>query len=285
MPPRRHRALEEILATDPVRDHQRIVHLSSAYEFPFDLTRSLEFALFRTFAVPSIAELLASTREFTSRAQKRYDDTDLILSQIYEYGYDSERGRAALRRMNRIHGRFEIGNEDFLYVLSTFVYEPPRWMARFGWRAMVEPERQAFFHFWREVGRRMGIREIPADYEAFETFNIEYERANFRYTDASRRVAESTRAMFLDWFLPRRLHRLGEPALHALMDERLLQAFGFPEPGERMRRLVSRALRLRSRVVQRLPERTTPRLRSRMRHRSYPDGYRTNELGPPPADP
>ena len=285
MPPRRHRALEEILATDPVRDHQRIVHLSSAYEFPFDLTRSLEFALFRTFAVPSIAELLASTHEFTSRAQKRYDDTDLILSQIYEYGYDSERGRAALRRMNRIHGRFEIGNDDFRYVLSTFVYEPPRWMARFGWRAMVEPERQAFFHFWREVGRRMGIRQIPADYEAFETFNIEYERANFRYTEASRRVAESTRAMFLDWFLPRRLHRLGEPALHALMDERLLQAFGFPEPGERMRRLVSRALRLRSRVVQRLPERTTPRLRSRMRHRSYPGGYRTNELGPPPADP
>ena len=36
--------------------------------------------------------------------------------------------------MNRIHGRFEISNEDFVYVLSSFVFEPIRWNARFGWR-------------------------------------------------------------------------------------------------------------------------------------------------------
>jgi hypothetical protein len=280
----RHRALEEILRSDPLHDHQRIVHLSAAFEFPFDITRSLEFALFRTFAVPAIGGLLDRTGEFGGRAQKRYDDTDLILSQIYEYGYDSERGHAALRRMNRIHGRFEIANDDFLYVLSTFVYEPVRWIARFGWRDTVEQERLAFFHFWRETGRRMNIREIPDDYEAFERFNVEYERANFAFTEASRRVAEATRAMFLDWFLPRPLHWLGEPAVHALMDERLLAAFRFPEPGRALRRLVESALRTRSRVVRLLPERKSPRLRSGMRHRTYPQGYRTGELGPPPPD-
>lgn len=277
---RPHRALDEILRSDPLRDHQRIVFLVSAFEFPFDVTRSLEFALFRTFAVPSIGALLDRTHEFGQRAQKRYDDTDLILSQIYEFGYDSERGRVALRRMNRIHGRFEISNEDLLYVLSTFIYEPARWIARFGWRDLVAQERLAFFHFWREVGRRMNIRGIPEDYEAFERYNVAYEEANFRFTEPSHRVAEATRAMFLDWFLPRRLHRFGEPVVHALMDDRLLRAFAFPDPGPNMRRLVEGALRLRSRAVRVLPERRAPRLRSEMTHRTYPRGYRTEELGP-----
>ena len=36
-------------------------------------------------------------------------------------------------------------------MLSTFVYEPIRWNARFGWRPLVEQERLATFHFWRAV--------------------------------------------------------------------------------------------------------------------------------------
>ena len=41
-------------------------------------------------------------------------------------GYDSERGKRALRRLNHLHGRFAIANEDFLNVLSTFIFEPIR---------------------------------------------------------------------------------------------------------------------------------------------------------------
>jgi len=57
----RHSILREIRRLDPVRDNQRIVFLSTCFEFPFDTTRALEFALFRTFAVPSIAALLERT--------------------------------------------------------------------------------------------------------------------------------------------------------------------------------------------------------------------------------
>src|SRR2546423_3916335 len=122
--------LKQIQALDPERDHQRIVFLSTCYDFPFDTTRSLEFALLRTYCVPSIAALLDRTGEFARRAQKRYDDTDLIVSELMEWGYDSDRGQRALRRMNQLHGRFAIANEDFHYVLSTFVYEPIRLNAR-----------------------------------------------------------------------------------------------------------------------------------------------------------
>lgn len=274
--------LEEILRLDPVADHRRIVYLDVCYEFPFDTTRSLELALFRTFAVPSVAELLDSTGEFDRRPQKRYDDTDLILSTILEEGYDSELGKRAIRRMNGIHGRFAITNDDLLYVLSTFVLEPIRWNARFGWRPLVEQERLASFHCWREIGRRMNIRGIPDEYAELERFNVAYERDNFRFTEAGRRVAVATRDMFLAWFpgLPR---PLGERAINALLDEPLLEAFGFARPPRALRRAVEGSLRLRSRVLRLLPPRHSPKLRTRMRHRSYPRGYRIEALGPPPA--
>jgi hypothetical protein len=278
-----HRALNEILQLDPERDHQRIMFLCAAHEFPFDMVRSLEFALFRTFAVPSIGALLDRTGEFSQRAQKRYDDTDLIMSQIYEYGYDSERGRVALAQMNRIHGRFKIANNDFRYVLSTFILEPIRWIDRFGWRRMVEQERQGLYYFWREIGKRMGIQDIPPSLTEYEQFNLEYEQRCFRYSDASRRTAAATRDLFLSWLLPKPFWPLGEPFVYALMDERLCKAFNFPQPSRGMRALVEGALRLRSRAVRWLPERRQPLLRSSLPHRSYPQGYCTKELGPASA--
>lgn len=276
----RSRVLKKIERLDPEKDHQQICFLSSCYEFPFDTARALEFALYRTYSVPSISAILDSTGEFQHRAQKRYDDTDLILSEMLEDGYEGERGRAALRRMNQMHGRYAISNEDMLYVLSTFVFEPSRWMERFGWRPHSRQEKLATFYYWREVGRRMNIKNIPATYEELERYNIEYERDNFRYSDTNRRVGEATRDMFLDWFLPRPLHALGRPFIYALMDEPLLRAFGFPMPSKTMRRVIEGALKLRSRLVHLLPTRRTPRLRTAMKHRTYPKGYKVEELGP-----
>src|SRR5215831_1887390 len=116
------RWLRELQQLDPVRDAQRIVFIDASYEFPWDTQRSLELAFYRTYAVPSIAELLDATGEFGTRAQKRYDDTQILISAFCEFGYDSDIGRRAIKRMNQIHGRFSIANDDFLYVLSTMVF-------------------------------------------------------------------------------------------------------------------------------------------------------------------
>lgn len=272
--------LDQIRRLDPENDHQRIVFLSTRVDFPFDTTRSLEFALFRTFSVPSISALLDQTGEFQQRAQKRYDDTDIIVSELLEHGYDSERGRAALRRMNQLHGRFQIANEDFLYVLSTFVYEPIRWNERYGWRLMCEQERQALFYFWREVGRRMNIKQLPTDYCSFERYNVEYEQTHFRFTEPNHRVGAATRELFASWF-PRIARPLVRRAIYALLDDPLIKAFGFPQPSQAMRRLVTTSLKLRARCLPWLPRRRRPLLRTEMRHRSYPHGYQIERLGPP----
>ena len=75
---------------------RRIVFLSSCYDFPFDKMRALEFTLFRTFCVPRISGLLDRTGEFGNRAQKRYADTDITISELLEWGYESDRGRRAI---------------------------------------------------------------------------------------------------------------------------------------------------------------------------------------------
>ena len=271
--------LTAIQQLDPVRDAQRIVHLSTCFDFPFDTTRALEFALFRTFCVPSVSALLDQTGEFRRAAQKRYDDTDILVSELMEWGYDSDRGKLALRRMNQQHGRFPIANDDFLYVLSTFIYEPIRWNSRFGWRLFCEVERLGYFHFWREIGSRMNIRDIPEDYDAFERFNRDYEARHYRFTETNQRVGSATRDLFASW-VPRPFAPLVRSSIYALLDDPLLVAFGFPRPSRFMRGLVVGSLRARGFLGGLLPPRTKPRLRTEMKHPTYPNGYTIEELGP-----
>jgi hypothetical protein len=271
--------LPTISRLDPVKDHQQIVHLDCCYEFPFDFTRSLEFALFRTYCVPSISGLLRRTGEFSRCPQKRYDDTDILLSALMEWGYDSEQGNAALVRMNAIHGLFEISNEDYLYVLSTFVFEPSRWIDQFGWRPMTQREKLALFHFWRAVGKRMGIRDIPESYDDFEHFNCQFERTRFRFDEANRHIGNATMELFASWF-PWPLRPLVRRVIHAMLDERTREAFGLPAPSPWLRALAKSGLRLRALFLRLLPVRARPRLRTHMRHPTYPDGYRIDAIAP-----
>jgi hypothetical protein len=63
----RSKVLRRIESLDPGRDHQRIVFLSCRVDFPWDTTRALEFALFRTFCVPTISALLDKSARALSR--------------------------------------------------------------------------------------------------------------------------------------------------------------------------------------------------------------------------
>ena len=101
-------------------------------DFPWDINKALEFALLRTYAVPSISGLLARTGEFEQRTAKRYDDTALLIREVLRNGLDSDNARRSFARINGMHGRFRIAPEDFLYVLSTFVFSPIDWLKASG---------------------------------------------------------------------------------------------------------------------------------------------------------
>lgn len=270
---------EEIETLDPRVDYERICFLLSAYEFSWDIEKALEFALFRTYAVPSISGLLSWTGEFRDRTRKRYDDTELLLSEINENGQDSASGQASIARINEMHGRFRISNIDMLYVLSTFLVEPVRWLNRFGKRGMTPTEVEACFHYYRALGTKMQIRNIPDSYAAFEAFNRDYETRNFRYAETNAEIGSLTRDLLLSMHVPKRLVPIGRPAVHALCDPPLRSAMGFEEPPRWLERLLVAGLGIRARILRILPSRRRPRLITKRRRPTYPSGYRIMDLG------
>lgn len=272
--------LQRIEHLDPVTDHHEIYRLSIGFEFPWDYQRALEFALFRTYCVPSISGLLEATGKFATKPQQRYDDTALLMAELAENGYDSERGRAALRVINRGHGRYDIENADMLYVLSTFVFCPMEWIDRFGWRRLHENERQATYHYFHAVGRRMGIRDIPPDLAAFRSFMVEYERAHFQYCETNHKVGRYTLDLFCSWF-PRPLRPLIAQAAISVLDDRMRTAFGFRAPPAWLGASVRSALLARSTLGGRFPARRTSKLArsSNRTYPNYPEGYSPEDIG------
>lgn len=270
-----------ITMLDPERDHAEILRISSGYEFPWDYVRALELALFRTYCVPSISALLAETGEFEHRPQKRYDDTALLMAELVEHGYDSPRGKEALRVVNRLHGRYGIADDDMRYVLSTFVYDPIDWITAHGWRPLTDHERLAAFHFYRAVGARMGIKGVPDTYESFRTFKRAYEAEHFTYSETNHRIGRYTLDLFCSWYpLPR---ALTSRAVLAVLDGNMIEAFGFPPQPAWLTRLGRAALRARAHTVRLLPPRRELSLTTRPNrtYPNYPTGYRPSDLGAP----
>lgn len=266
---------------DPETDYAEIVRILSAHEFPWDMVQALSFALFRTYAVPSIGDLLCDTGEFTGRVQKRYDDTGLLLEQILEHGLGSTPGRGAVRRINQMHGHYPISNEDFRYVLSTFVVVPARWIDEHGYRRLTVRERIALTDYYRDLGRHMGIKDIPGDFAEFVELLDSYETEHFAFSAKARRVADATLGLMTT--LP---PNDKAPAFavkrfaFAVMDDPLLDAFGYPHPRAWERWLARRGLQLRGWLIRRMPARREPHYVSDMGYyRSYPDGFTVDGLG------
>lgn len=269
----------EIARLDPEVDFEQISRISSTYEFPWDTQQALSFALFRTYAVPTIGRLLFDTGEFIDDVQRRHDDTALILESIAVEGMESTDGRAAIRRMNQMHGSYAISNDDLRYVLATFVVTPVRWIERYGWRRGTEIERIAGVRYHQRLGRLMGITDIPADYDAFAALMDAYEREQFVFDPKSRAVADSTLELFAT-FYPRPVRPVMRVFSKALLDDHLREAFGYAKPARIVAMLAHGSLRQRGRFVRLLPARRKPSyFRDLKKIRSYPGGFIIERLG------
>ena len=262
---------QELQRLDPIGDHQRIVHLLTAYEFPFDITRALELALFHTYASPRVSGLLARTGEFERHGQKRYDDTSRLISEFMESGYDSDKGQRAITHMNHIHGHYRIDNSDFLFVLATFITYPINWIRRYGWRKLTASEELALFYFFREVGKRMNLTDLPENFTDLQAFTDNYEARHFRYTDSNRKVADATVAIVQGWF-PRFLHPLVQPTFAALISDKLRLAFGYSRPPGWFTGLITGALWVRKWPLRWITFKPYPSLIEKTKFRHYPDG-------------
>lgn len=269
--------LRRIERLDPETDHDEIARLTTRLEFPWDVARGTEIAFLRDYGVPSIAALLDRTREFEDHGVKRYDDTLLIGEEFSVDGTDSPRAHAALRRLNRIHGHYDIPADELAYVLATTIVGPVRWIERYGWRPLHPHELAALTRVTTRFGELMGLKHLPTTYAGYARLLDDYEAARFapspeatRLAEASMRIARAT--------APRPLRPLVRPVAIALMDEPLRHALGLPPQPRWLVRTVDAGLRARARLLRHLPPRRTA-----YHHRptTYPHGYRLADLGPP----
>ncbi|KAL9098060.1 MAG: hypothetical protein Q9163_006205 [Psora crenata] len=224
-------------------------------EFPFTFEKALQFALFRTYGIPSISRLLVATKQFTEEATKRYADTTVLVAEITGRDPQHPRTIEAIARMNYIHSAYQkagkISNHDMLYTLSLFALEPYRWIERYEWRKLEDVEKCALGTFWKAIGDAMAIDFGPlksgggggakgdggagecegesgwADglqwLEEVEEWAEEYERKTMLPHKNNWKTAEQTTAVLL-WHVPSWAKPYGKRVVCALMDERLRTA-------------------------------------------------------------
>jgi hypothetical protein len=270
--------LDEIRTLDPYNDadRDRIVTLTGRHDFPWDWDQGTAIAFLRDYGVPSIARLLDRTGEFENHGVKRYDDTLFFQEEAIVEGVESERSRTAVRRLNRIHGHYDIPNDEFQYVLATTLIGPVRWISRYGWRDLDPVELVALTRFTTRFGELMGIKGLPQTYDGYLELLTSYERRRFAFDPANKRVTEATirigRAT-APWYL-----RLGfRHVTIALMDEPLRLALGMEEQPRWLVAAIDLGLRLRAKLLRFAPPRRTPYERT---HPTYPNGYDISRIGP-----
>ena len=178
-----------------------------------------------------------------------------------------------------MHGRFRIANDDFLYVLSTFVFSSIDWLDRFGRRGMTDEEREAWFLYWREFGRRMGIAGLPADLGGFRNFANKFEKERFAQAPSNRAVAQPTLDLLLNqYFVPPFFYPGGRAFVMALCSPHLVEALGYPPPSSALRLVAEGAMALRRRILRLLPDNLRPKF-IRFGKQTYPEGYTIEDLG------
>ncbi|KAK7753054.1 hypothetical protein SLS62_005004 [Diatrype stigma] len=245
---------------------QRIIQYIASYEIPQFHVVSLEFALFKTYAIESISKLLLATRNLTDpiQSRKRFEDTALLIGEFLAYPPTSPRAVRAIARMNWLHRKYQqagqISNGDMLYTLSVFVTEPPRFARLYEWRRLNAMERCAYGVFWKSIGDAMGIRyegylsragEWRDGLDFFDDIAAwakDYEVRHMRPSAVAAKPARTLIPMLTYW-VPGFAKPFAAECVCVLIDDRTREAFMLPEPGIVAAMIVYTTLALRRFVL------------------------------------
>jgi hypothetical protein len=124
----------------------------------------------------------------------------------------------------------------------------------------------------------MHIQDIRETYQQFERYNLDYQEKYFRFAESNRRVGEATQNLFLSWF-PWWMHSALKPATLALLDDGMLDAFGFEHPDKFLRNVVANSLKIRALLLRLFPPLLSPNFYIDSPIRSYPHGYEIANVG------
>ena len=182
--------------------------------------------------MPAIARVLyrGGTGLILRETAKRNDDTLVFFGLLLRHG-NSPDGMKVVERMNRMHARYPIPNELNLYTLSTLACLPQRLGHQFTGRDIFTGhESLALYHFWRQVGEMMGIRDIPGSPDAMLRWMLDFEAAEYGFTPDGQAVTRALAREYAERWFPVAMRGAGERAFLALFDDRLLATHQLPTP-------------------------------------------------------
>lgn len=211
------------------QEAQRIIGQAALWEFPYIFLTGKDFAFLRAFAIPAISKVSVAAREMVDRVGKRYADTTVLVGEFFVNPLDSERAQIALNRMNWIHSRYgnKIHNQHMVYTLCLLTCEGFQWVDRYDWRKTTALEKHASFVYWHEVGKRMGLVDMPLSYEDCSRFIELCEEQEMRADSANARIATSVIHLYQST-IPAFLAPLVKLVILAFMDSKLAGAFCLP---------------------------------------------------------
>ncbi|KAL6236689.1 hypothetical protein BDW75DRAFT_107703 [Aspergillus navahoensis] len=216
-------------------------------EFPSVSLKALQFALFKTYGIPTISSLLLKTSQFSNPVTsfKRYADTGALIGQFIAFEPSSERAQTAIARTKFLHIGYrssgKILESDMLYTLSLFALEPIRFIDMFEWRSLSELEQCAIGTYWKSLGDALGISfaDLPSGPHAFRdglhfleelrTWSVKYEEDYMKPSQSNRQVADKTMDVLV-YTLPRFLKPVGVKFAACVMDDRLREAMLYQPP-------------------------------------------------------
>lgn len=200
-------------------------------EFPFMWLKALELSLLNTFPHKSVFTKLSIKKKFINDPEIRYDDTELILREIWEHFIDSNRGSQAVERLNSIHRQFNIDNESYLYVLANFVVTPVKLINEFEFRNLTQHEIDSLVITFIKLGDRMGINNIPTNYQGFvDIINQAYNSSPpiIVQNKKAKNIADSVLHMFLEPF-PVCTHNIAKKIIFSLIDVPIREKLEYPQ--------------------------------------------------------
>jgi hypothetical protein len=273
-------SLERQLARGP-EDWEQTFRQMALFDLAEDLKLGFFLAYYRNFAIPSGSATLVRNGEIPARPMKRSIDTGVVIYELIACGLDSERGRHMTSLLNRVHRHVPGSQEDFLYVLMTLLVVPMRWTDRHGWRKPTQTERDAAVRFFRELGARMHITDIPVTFDEAENFFDDYERRRVGPSAAGRTLMSATVQVFQS-MQPRLLHPFTKRMISTLLDDaHLAEALGLPRSRWWSRLGLNAGLAVRNAIRRRTPLSAVPGfIPGQAAPPVYPQNYDLAEVGP-----
>lgn len=230
------------------------------------------------FAAVRISRILGATGEIEHRVAKRFLDTALLARSVSQHGLDTPGpGRGAARRVNAMHRRYDIQEDDFIIVACDQLVMTLKTVGKFGWRPITDAEKQALLlHYTQETRYFGGRKPIPPTLPETFAFWENYMDTLLALEPQNKRMVDAMLG-FMKTLFPAPLRPFVAPMLLSQVDPRILRATGQKIPGPFAHRFSDFLLRLVSKQDP-LPDNMPDGLQKLIKS-VYPDGYSIETLG------